>query len=195
MASPLYRTCNYAPCSDDHHPCCSQQRLRDAVHQIHKRSIIGSVTGTYIRRRTVILLNDFSVFGRSQIVRSNPSVSAIIDDFFSTAPNTLPDRLGLRRIASELRIAIGGRRRQLGLGVYPVVSLEGARSKATPIRIGANDGRDVMSEQRHSRSATEIGSNVRRVLGQEQSLTGCPLWYEADIGRCPTHLGRYRCVN
>ena len=46
--------------------------------------------------------------------------------------------------------AIGGRRRQLGLGVYPSVSLEDARSKATQIRIGASEGRDVMLEQRRS---------------------------------------------
>lgn len=50
----------------------------------------------------------------------------------------------------ELRIAIGGRRRQLGLGVYPDVSLEDARSKATQIRTGASEGRDVMLEQRRS---------------------------------------------
>ncbi len=50
----------------------------------------------------------------------------------------------------ELRIAIGGRRRQLGLGAYPDVSLEDARSKATQIRTGASEGRDVMLEQRRS---------------------------------------------
>jgi integrase len=37
----------------------------------------------------------------------------------------------------ELRITIGGRRRQLGLGVYPDVSLEDARRKASQIRTGA----------------------------------------------------------
>lgn len=50
----------------------------------------------------------------------------------------------------ELRIAVGGRRRQLGLGVYPGVSLEDARNKATHIRQGAGEGRDVVSEQRRA---------------------------------------------
>ena len=50
----------------------------------------------------------------------------------------------------ELRIAVGGRRRQLGLGVYPGVSLEEARTKATQTRLGASECRDVVSEQRHA---------------------------------------------
>jgi integrase len=73
------------------------------------------------------------------------------------APGIYPDGGGLSLIVSdsgakkwELRIAMGGRRRQLGLGVYPVVSLEDARSKATQIRLGASDGRDVVSEQRQA---------------------------------------------
>ncbi len=53
----------------------------------------------------------------------------------------------------ELRIAVGARRRQLGLGVYPGVSLEDARARATQIRLGAGEGRDVMSEQRQSKRA------------------------------------------
>jgi integrase len=53
----------------------------------------------------------------------------------------------------EFRTAIGGRRRQLGLGVYPGVSLEDARSKATQIRIGAREGRDVMLARRSERIA------------------------------------------
>jgi Arm DNA-binding domain len=50
----------------------------------------------------------------------------------------------------ELRINIGGRRRQLGLGVYPSVTLEDAQSKAGQIRFGAREGRDLMLEQRRS---------------------------------------------
>ena len=74
-----------------------------------------------------------------------------------SAPGIYADGGGLSLIVTdtgakkwELRIAIGGRRRQLGLGVYPGVSLEDARSKATQIRIGASDGRDVISEQRQA---------------------------------------------
>ena len=70
-------------------------------------------------------------------------------------PGTYADGGGLSLIITdtgakkwELRIAIGGRRRQLGLGIYPVVSLEDARSKATQIRLSVAEGRDVVSERR-----------------------------------------------
>jgi integrase len=53
----------------------------------------------------------------------------------------------------ELRTAIRGRRRQLGLGVYPNVSLEDARSKATQIRLGASEGRDIVLERKAERRA------------------------------------------
>jgi integrase len=72
-------------------------------------------------------------------------------------PGTYADGGGLSLIVTdtvakkwELRIAVGGRRRQLGLGVYPCVSLEEVRNKATQIRIGASEGRDLMLEQRQS---------------------------------------------
>ena len=74
-----------------------------------------------------------------------------------SAPGIYADGGGLSLIVTptgtkkwELRIAIGGRRRQLGLGVYPSVTLEDARSKATQIRIGASEGRDLILEQRRS---------------------------------------------
>jgi integrase len=70
-----------------------------------------------------------------------------------SAPGTYADGGGLSLIVTdtgakkwELRIAVRGRRRQLGLGVYPSVSLEDARSKATQIRLGASEGRDTVSE-------------------------------------------------
>lgn len=70
-------------------------------------------------------------------------------------PGTYADGGGLSLIVTEtrtkkweLRIAVAGRRRQLGLGVYPRVSLEDARSKANQIRLGASEGRDVVSEKR-----------------------------------------------
>ncbi|MGH7487847.1 MAG: Arm DNA-binding domain-containing protein, partial [bacterium] len=73
------------------------------------------------------------------------------------APGIYADGGGLSLVVTdtgtkkwELRIAIGGRRRQLGLGVYPGVSLDDARSKATQIRTGASEGRDVVLEQRRS---------------------------------------------
>src|SRR5215813_7763153 len=73
-----------------------------------------------------------------------------------TKPGTYTDGGGLNLIITEtgtkrweLRIAIRRRRRQLGLGIYPEVSLEDARSKATQIRLDSKGGRDVVSEKRH----------------------------------------------
>lgn len=89
-------------------------------------------------------------------IRTRNRLKALAVDKQST-PGIYPDGGGLSLIVAnpgtkkwELRIAIGGLRRQLGLGVYPGVSLEDARSKATQIRTGASEGRDVMLEQRRS---------------------------------------------
>ena len=102
-----------------------------------------------------------------------------------SAPGIYADGGGLSLIVTdtgtkkwELRIAIGGRRRQLGLGIYPGVSLDEARSKATQIRIGASEGRDVMFEQRRServaaappRSVT-FRDRLRRLLRNEGAAT------------------------
>lgn len=74
-----------------------------------------------------------------------------------SAAGTYADGGGLSLIVTdngakkwELRIAVRGRRRQLGLGVYPIVSLEEARSKATQIRLGASEGRDTAAEQKRA---------------------------------------------
>jgi integrase len=62
-------------------------------------------------------------------------------------PGTYSDGAGLNLIITdggvkrwELRITIGRRRRQLGLGVYPGVSLENARRKAMEIRTASREG-------------------------------------------------------
>ena len=93
-----------------------------------------------------------------------------------SAPGIYADGGGLSLVVTdtgakkwELRIAIGGRRRQLGLGVYPDVSLENARSKATQIRIGASDGRDVISEQRQ---AERIVTTVPRSITFRAAFDG-----------------------
>ena len=72
-------------------------------------------------------------------------------------PGVYPDGGGLSLIVTdagvkrwELRVQIADRRRQLGLGVYPRVSLADARSKATQVRTGASEGRDVALEHRTS---------------------------------------------
>ena len=69
----------------------------------------------------------------------------------------------------ELRIAVGGRRRQLGLGVYPGVSLDDARNKATQIRQGADVGRDVVSEQRR---AERVAAAVPRSITFRAAFDG-----------------------
>lgn len=89
-------------------------------------------------------------------IRTRNRLKAVAVEKVST-PGIYADGGGLSLIVTdtgakkwELRIAIGGRRRQLGLGVYPGVSLEDARSKAAQIRIRASDGRNVISEQRYA---------------------------------------------
>jgi integrase len=89
-------------------------------------------------------------------IRTRNRLRALAVEKEST-PGTYPDGGGLSLIVTdagakkwELRIAIGGRRRQLGLGVYPSVSLEDARSKATQIRLGATQGRDLVSEEKRA---------------------------------------------
>jgi integrase len=79
-------------------------------------------------------------------------------------PGTYTDGGGLSLIITgtgtkkwELRIAIRRRRRQLGLGIYPEVSLEDARSRATQIRLGSKEGRDVVSEKRHAERLAPVG--------------------------------------
>jgi integrase len=47
-----------------------------------------------------------------------------------------------------LRVTIRGKRRNLGLGSYPLVTLESARDQAIDIRRAARDGRDLKLERR-----------------------------------------------
>jgi integrase len=82
-------------------------------------------------------------------------------------PGTYTDGGGLSLIVTdtgtkkwELRIAVRGSRRQLGLGVYPVVSLEDARSKATQIRLGASEGHDMVSEQRQAERLAAVSART-----------------------------------
>ncbi len=52
------------------------------------------------------------------------------------------------------RIAIEGRRRDLGLGGYPAVSLRQARRRASDNRAGVADGRDLLAEKRRPTTPT-----------------------------------------
>jgi hypothetical protein len=52
-----------------------------------------------------------------------------------------------------MRVPIGGKRRELGLGGYPRVSLEAARENAWELRRAPMDGRDLVAERRAARPA------------------------------------------
>lgn len=52
-----------------------------------------------------------------------------------------------------LRMSIGGKRRDMGLGGYPAVPLAQAREKAREKREAASEGRDPIAERRAARSA------------------------------------------
>ena len=51
------------------------------------------------------------------------------------------------------RIVVDGRRRDIGLGSYPAVSLAQARTLAASIRSAVTDGLDSFSEKREAREA------------------------------------------
>jgi integrase len=62
---------------------------------------------------------------------------------------------GLRLVVSDggakrwvMRISVRGKRHQLGLGSFPVVSLEQAREKAADIRKAASEGRNILADRR-----------------------------------------------
>ena len=70
------------------------------------------------------------------------------------APGRYSDGGGLHLYISKagrkswvLRITVDGRRRDIGLGGYPSVSLARAREKATDIRAAIADGRDPVAEK------------------------------------------------
>ena len=52
------------------------------------------------------------------------------------------------------RITIDGRRRDLGLGGYPAVSLTKARERAAGNRTAVADGRDPLAERRKTRKGS-----------------------------------------
>ena len=60
------------------------------------------------------------------------------------------------------RITIGGRRRDIGLGGFPAVSLAKARARALANRVALSEGRDPLAETRDRRAHASAGS--RRAL-------------------------------
>ena len=64
------------------------------------------------------------------------------------------------------RITIGGRRRELGLGGYPIVSLKDARAQAFLNRQCARAGGDPLAEKRRSRNLPTFAVFAERVWKQ-----------------------------
>lgn len=70
-------------------------------------------------------------------------------------PGTYEDGGGLRLVVSSqsakrwvLRVSSNGRRRELGLGSFPAVSLEDARAKAGELRTAIKSGKDPVADKR-----------------------------------------------
>jgi len=57
------------------------------------------------------------------------------------------------------RIVVGGRRRDIGLGAFPVVSLAKARSRARANRVALSEGRDPLAETRRRRARAPARSS------------------------------------
>ena len=53
-----------------------------------------------------------------------------------------------------LRIVVQGKRRDVGLGPYPAISLAQARHKAASYRVAVMDGRDPLAEKRKAETPT-----------------------------------------
>src|SRR5215831_3495802 len=80
-------------------------------------------------------------------------------DITALRPGTHEDGGGLRLVVEPsgtrrwvLRVTIAGKRRNRGLGPYPLVALDKARDVALDIRRAARDGRDLPTEQRYERT-------------------------------------------
>ena len=76
------------------------------------------------------------------------------------------------------RLAIRGRRRELGLGGFPLVPLKDARAQALVNRRLARAGGDPLAEKRRARSMPTFADAAERVWNQMQ-----PGWRSAKHGR------------
>ena len=79
------------------------------------------------------------------------------------APGLYEDGGGLRLVVTDkgvkrwaLRVTIGGRRVERGLGIWPTVGLEDARRAADRFRRAARDGRDARLEEKHENSRRAV---------------------------------------
>lgn len=65
-----------------------------------------------------------------------------------------------------LRIPVGGKRRDMGLGGYPEVTLAMAHEKARGAREAARDGRDPISERQSRQSALKLSAKTFQQCGE-----------------------------
>ncbi len=111
-------------------------------------------------------------------------------------PGTYLDGGGLRLIVKEsgtkrweLWIKVKGRRRELGLGVFPDVRLQEARDKADEIRRSAHDGVDLQAQRQAQRAGGVTFRDVfetffkrkRQQLGNKKHLKQWPSTMEAYV--------------
>ena len=91
------------------------------------------------------------------------------------------------------RISIRGRRRDIGLGGFPVVSLAKARSRALANRTALAEGRDPLTETRERRARSP--AKPSRLAGQPQPLRTNSARDHADTARANAGLPIGECVN
>ena len=68
------------------------------------------------------------------------------------------------------RITVGGRRRDIGLGGYPTISLAQARKRASDNREAIGNGRDPVAEKRRPSTSHFQRGRPCRPRGQQASL-------------------------
>ena len=94
------------------------------------------------------------------------------------------------------RLTIRGRRHELGLGGYPLVSLKEARETAFANRKLAREGGDPLAEKRRSRELPTFEQAAARVLGQMQGGWRSPKhardWMSSMRRFVFPHIGRTR---
>ncbi len=82
------------------------------------------------------------------------------------------------------RITIAGKRHNLGLGGYPVVTLRDAREQAAANKRAAREGRDPLAERRPQAMPTFAGATAT-VAGIRR-----PTWKTRSMGRSGKRLYR-----
>ncbi|MYD97388.1 MAG: DUF4102 domain-containing protein [Gammaproteobacteria bacterium] len=87
---------------------------------------------------------------------------------------------------------IGRRRRDIGLGSYPTVSLAKARQHATANRLAVTNGGDPLSEKKRASTPTfrEAAEATLEFLVLTATLSGEARGGRWDVSRCLIGVGR-----